>query len=130
MNLLLELLTLNERRYGVRDWVILPATMALYGRRTVDIITAASEWKDSEDTILVCKKPDEKNRFAFISSSGNAYDSYVKDIGKEFHGVHDQSGASKGMYKLVNVVVLKNDKIIKSANDEGLKAKASLSVFK
>lgn len=52
MNLLLELFTIVAERYSARDWVILPATMALYNRRTVDIITAASEWKGNT-TILV-----------------------------------------------------------------------------
>jgi hypothetical protein len=34
------------------------------------------------------------------------------------------------MYKLVNVVVVKDGEIVKKANEAGLKAKASLSVFK
>jgi len=130
MNLLLELLTISER-HNPGDWVILPATMALYNRRTVDIVTAASTWKNHDTTILVCEKDENgKKRFAFVSSSGDAYDDYKKDIGKTFHAVHDQTQASKGMYKLVNVVVLKGGEILKNANDIGLKAKASLCVFK
>jgi hypothetical protein len=128
MNFLLELLQISER-YSPHDWTILPATMALYNRRTVDIITAASTWAPRPTTILICKKAGE-SRVLFVSSSGDAYDHYVKDIGKSFHAVHDQTQASKGMYKLLNVAVIKDSKIEKSANDEGLKAKASLSVFK
>ena len=126
--LLLELLTINER-YSHHDWHILPATMALYNRRTVDIVTAASTWAPDATTILICKKHGE-NRFLFVSSSGDAYAHYDKDIGQSFHAVHDQTQASKGMYKLINVAVVKDGKIVKHANEEGLKAKASLSVFK
>ncbi len=130
MKLLLELLNLIER-YSPHDWVILPATMALYNRRTVDIITAASTWAPDATTILICTKSGEgKDRFLFVSSSGDAYNHYDKDIGKSFHAVHDQTQASKGMYKLVNVVVVKDSKIVKKANDTGINAKASLSVFK
>lgn len=128
MNLLLELLVISER-YWPSDWVILPATMALYNRRTVDIITAASTWQPDATTILICTKPGEK-RFLFVSSAHDSFDHYKKEIGKTFHAVHDQSGASKGMYKLINVAVIKDGKIVKNANEEGLKAKASLSVFK
>jgi hypothetical protein len=125
MELLKELLNiLTEVR---SDWSILPATMALYNRRTVDIITAASEWKDHDTTILVCKKGE---RTCFVSSSSDSYDYYAKDIGKSFTTMHDQSMVSKGTYKLVNVVVLKGGKILKQANDIGINEKASLSVFK
>lgn len=113
------------------DWAILPATMSLYNKRVVDIVTAASEWKDSEDTILICtKREGTKTRFCFISSSGDELAHWEKEIGKTFSAYHDQTGASKGEYKLVNVAVLKSDKILKSANETGLNAKASLSVFK
>jgi hypothetical protein len=104
--------------------------MALYNKRTVDIVTAASTWKDHDDTILVCTKPDEKDRVTFISSSGDGFDHYKKDIGKSFHAIHDQTMKSKGMYKIVNVVVLKGGEIKKKANDIGLDKKASLCVFK
>lgn len=113
------------------DWAILPSTMALYGRRTVDIVTAASEWKDHDDTILICtKRENGKERFLFVSSSGDVLDHWEKQIGKSFSTYHGQTGQSKGDYKLVNVAVLKDGKILKSANDTGLKARASLSVFK
>lgn len=128
MDLLLELLELSEH-YRQHDWTILPATMTLYNKRTVDIITAASEWAPRPTTILICIKLGEK-RFLFVSSSGDAFNHYKDDIGKMFHTVHDQTQASKGMYKLVNVAVIKDSKIEKSVNDTGLDAKASLSVFK
>ena len=114
------------------DWAILPATVALYGRKTVDIITAASEWASSADTILVCskEKPNGQRRFAFISSAGDCMKQYREDIGKEFSAFHDQTGVSKGYYRIENVVVLKGGKIIKQANSIGLNVKASLSVFK
>lgn len=119
---------LQEARHF--DWIILPATMALYNKRTVDIITAASEWKNHATTILVCTKPDDKNRICFVASSGNDFDSYEKKIGRHYEAGHDQTGQSKGSYKLVNVVVIKDGEIVKQANDVGVKSKASLAVFK
>ena len=94
---------LNER-YG--DWVILPATMALYNKRTVNLVDAASEWKTHATTILICTKHENnKERFCFVSSSGNQLEQYEKQIGRSFEAMHDQTGKSKGLYKLVNVVV-------------------------
>ena len=92
--------------------------------------SAASEWKGHDETILVCEKPDEKNRLTFIASSGDGFEHYKKDIGKSFHAIHDQTMKSKGMYKVVNVVVLKDGEIKKKANEIGLNKKASLAVFK
>jgi hypothetical protein len=114
------------------DWIILPATMALYNKRTVDLVTAASEWKNHATTILICTKAKgyDKERFCFVSSSGDCFDEYEKRIGNSFEAQHDQTMQSKGLYKLVNVVVLKDGDILKKANETGLKAKASLSVFK
>ena len=120
--------TLNER-YG--DWVILPATMALYNKRTVDLIGAAAEWQPRATTILICTKHENnKDRFCFVSSSGDQFDHYEKMIGHSFEAIHDQTGKSKGVYKLVNVTVIKDSEVVKKANVTGLKVKASLSVFK
>jgi hypothetical protein len=117
---------------AMNGWAILPATMALYDRRTVDIITAASEWSPGPETILVCSKEERtgKRRMLFIASSGDAYSHYVNNIGKEFDTYHDQTGASKGRYRIDNVVVIKDDRVDKHANEIGMKEKASLSVFK
>lgn len=125
---------MQERRYG--DWAILPATMALYNKRTVDLVTAASEWKNSSTTILICSKTERtsaastKERICFISSAGDSFEHYKKNIGNSYEAYHDQTMQSKGLYKIVNVVVLKDGEIIKKANDTGLNVKASLSVFK
>jgi exopolysaccharide biosynthesis predicted pyruvyltransferase EpsI len=110
------------------DWAILPATMELYGKRTVDLVTAASTWEDYGETILICKNEDD--RTCFIGSGGDSFEHYSKDIGKSFSTYHDQTGASKGRYKVINVVYLKDGEILKKANDIDLKAKASLAVFK
>ena len=120
---------LSELMEGFKgDWAILPATMELYGRRTVDIITAASEWDD--EVILVCKN--EQGRTCFVGSAGgkSAFDSHVKDVGKSFSTYHDQTGGSKGNYKVINVVRVAKGEITDKVNDEGIKEKASLAVFK
>lgn len=110
------------------DWAILPATMELYGKRTVDIIKAASEW--DKCVILVCKNED--GRVCFVSSAGGeaAYKSYKSYVGKSYSTHHDQTGASKGQYSVINVVYIKDGEIEDSVNKEGLDKKASLSVFK
>lgn len=115
---------LNEGFKG--DWAILPATMTLYDKRTVDIIRAASEW--TECTILVCHNEDD--RICFVSSAGDAYKYYAGDVGKSYSTHHDQTGVSKGRYTIKNVVHFFDGEIKNKVNEVGLKEKASLSVFK
>ena len=118
--------SLNEAKRF--DWHILPATMALYGKRVVDIITAASTW--DECTILVCEKDENgRKRLAFVSSASPA-ESYNSYVGKTFHAGHDQTQADKGFYKVVNVVHVKDGQIVGKVNDIGVNSKASLAVFK
>jgi hypothetical protein len=126
----LEKVTIEEGYRG--DWAILPATMSLYGKRVVDLITAASTWSNHDTTILVCKKTeaDGRERFAFVSSGHDDFDHYSAKIGKSYSTYHDQTGQDKGRYTIVNVVVLKNNQIVKHVNDVGLRVKASLAVFK
>lgn len=127
-----DLEKLEALEEGARgDWAILPATMSLYNKRTVDLKTAASEWQDHPTTILICSKLENgRERYCFVSSWSDAFDHYKPQIGQSFHAVHDQTGQSKGMYKLLNVVVLQHGEILKQANNQGINAKASLSVFK
>lgn len=119
-----ELLNENRREHA---WTILPATMALYGKKVVDIITAASEWDES--TIYVCSKIESsgKERILFVSSAGGGVGAKV---GESYDTIHDQTGASKGRYKVLNIVHIKDGKIVSKENDVGINAKASLSVFK
>lgn len=113
-----------------RGWAILPATMALYGKRVVDIKTAASEWAPHEETILVCTKEEgSRQRILFLASSGSP-SSWLKEMGTTHECFHDQTQASKGFYTVVNVVGFKDGEIISSVNDIGLNVKASVSVFK
>ncbi len=118
-----------DEAYG-RGWAILPATVALYNKKVVDIVTAASEWADGDETILVCSKTenDGRARLLFIASSGDCFDQYQVGQGSETY--HDQTGASKGYYKIENVVVLNGGQIIKKKNEIGLNKKCSLAVFK
>jgi hypothetical protein len=119
----------NLLEYGRADWVILPATMSLYGKRVVDIITAASTW--DEETILVCEKQenDGRVRLAFVGTSGGP-EGYSSKIGQSFSAQHDQTGQSKGMYKLVNVVHVVKGEIVSKVNEIGINKKASFAVFK
>lgn len=119
-----------EEAYG-RGWAILPATVALYGKKVVDIKTAASEWaSDSHPTtILVCSKhQDGRNRMLFLSSSGDCRTQYK--VGQASETYHDQTGASKGVYTVENVVVFQGGEIVYQANNKGLTGKASVAVFK
>ncbi len=110
-----------------QSWAILPATMALYNKRTVNLIDAAGAWVRGA-TILICKN--EQGRTCFVSSTGTDIKSYADYVGKSYPTHHDQTGSSKGIYKVVNVVVVQGDEITDKVNDVGLKEKASLSVFK
>lgn len=121
MLLLEELLTILER-YDSSGWYILPATMELYNRRTVDIIKAASEWGDA--VIYVCKN--DQNRTCFVSSSGDL----GYKVGSRHRAYHDQTRASKGTYEIINIVTIKNGEIVDKKNDLGINEKASLAVFK
>lgn len=121
---------LNEQQanlsetYG-RGWAILPATMALYNKRTVDIITAASTWDDC--VIYVCSKEENgKDRILFLASSG---DLGIK-VGTSSETYHDQTGASKGNYTVMNIVHIVDGQIVSKSNNIGLDKKASLAVFK
>lgn len=111
------------------DWYILPATMALYGARVVDIYKAISEW--GTGTIYVCSKVEskaggDKERMLFVASSGKPY----YQVGQEYHAGHDQTGTSKGFYKVINRVYFENNEIVSKDNDLGLTGKASVAVFK
>lgn len=107
--------------WPTNSWAILPATMELYGRRTIDIKGAVGEWGDG--TILVCKN--EQDRICFLYTSGDGY-----PVGTKHKTHHDQTGASKGVYTVLNNVTFDKNEIVKKDNDVGLNVKASLAVFK
>lgn len=119
-----------EEAYG-RGWAILPATVALYGKKVVDIKTAASEWASdtSATTILVCHKNENgRDRMLFLASSGDCRSQYK--VGQSSETFHDQTGASKGVYTILNIVVFQGGEPIYKANEQGMTGKASVAVFK
>jgi hypothetical protein len=119
---------LDEDMWGrrARGWAILPATMVLYGKRVVDIMTAVSEW--GSGTVYVCSKDEGgRSRILFVVSAGGGVGAKV---GETYEAFHDQTGASKGMYTVLNVVQIADNEIVSKANDVGLNVKASVSVFK
>lgn len=111
------------------EWFILPSTMSLYKKRTVDLTTANSHWSDG--CILVCKTSVYRgeDRFAFVHASG-AFEQHENAVGKTFTAYHDQTGVLKGPYKVLNVVSFKDKQIESQVNDIGLAVKASLAVLK
>jgi hypothetical protein len=116
---------LDEARWRSGGWVIRPATMDLYGRRTVDIKTAISEWGDG--TIYVCSKEENgKSRILFVASSGDI----GAKVGEVHEAIHDGTGASKGFYRVENIVHFDDNEIVSKVNDIGLNMKASVAVFK
>jgi hypothetical protein len=109
-----------------RGWIILPATMALYGKRVVTLQEAVSEWGDG--TIYICAKDENgRQRILFVYSSGQEGDDKV---GKTYEAFHDQTHASKGFYTVLNVAHFENNELVRSVNNIGLNVKASLAVFK
>jgi hypothetical protein len=111
-----------------KGWAILPATMVLYGKRVVDIKTAASEWAPHDETILVCMKVDDE-RITFLASSGPSKN-WMGELNTTHECFHDQTQASKGYYKVLNIVGFRDGEIVDKVNDIGLNVKASVAVFK
>lgn len=109
------------------SWAILPATMCLWNKRKITVAECASVWKDG--TVLVCKK-DDRAGFSFIHGCSGDYGVKIGD----FHRAHhDQTGADKGFYQIVNILHWKlvDGKVVIEAQvpfDES--TKASLAVFK
>lgn len=109
-----------------RGWIILPATMNLYGKRTVTLDEAISEW--GSGTIYICTKEENgKDRILFVASAG---DGVGAQVGQTYEAFHDQTHASKGFYTVMNIVKYEDNEMVSKANNFGLNAKASLSVFK
>lgn len=121
--------SLDEARYGrySHAYAILPATMALYGKRVVTPDEAISTW--GEGTLYICTKMerDGRERILFVASAGGGVGLKVGDL---MDTVHDQTGASKGTYEIKNIVTYENGERVKTENDFGLNVKGSLSVFK
>jgi len=116
---------LSESYYDSNSWTILPATMALYGKRTMPLVNAADHW--GRGTVYICKKSGE-DRFLFVVSSGKLGD-YSK-VGSVHPAYHDQSRAYKGDYHVLNIVEINDGQIVDKVNDIGLNAKGSVAVFK
>lgn len=110
-----------------RSWAILPATMCLWGKRKISVPECASVWNDG--TVLVCSQG-LKGSLKFIHGSQGDYGVKIGDI-HECH--HDQTGASKGLYRIENILHWKkvgDEVVIESVLPHDRNMKASLAVFK
>lgn len=108
------------------SWAILPATMALWGKKKVAIPECATVW--DEGTVLVCTN--EQGRTCFIHGSRGDYG--VK-IGEMILCHHDQTGTSKGHYTIQNIVTwtkVGSGVVIDSVLGFDRNTKASLAVLK
>jgi hypothetical protein len=109
-----------------RGWIILPATMELYGKRVVTLPEAISEW--GSGTVYICGKEENgRNRILFVVSAGGGVGAKV---GETYEAFHDQTHASKGMYTVLNIAQFKDNEMVHSENNVGLNTKASVAVFK
>jgi len=112
-------------RFKHVSWAILPATMELWNKRKITVAECASVWNDG--TVLVCKK---EGRLAFIHGASGDYGVKIGDV-HMCH--HDQTGAFKGDYEILNILHWKkvDGKVVITSQlpfDES--TKASLAVFK
>lgn len=109
-----------------RSWAILPATMTLWDKKKITVMECASVWDDG--TVLVCRN--DQNRICFIHGCQGDYGVKIGDR-NDCH--HDQTGANKGSYLIVNILNWKkvgNDVVIESVLPFDRQTKASLAVFK
>lgn len=109
-----------------RSWAILPATMTLWGKRTITVPECAQVWDNG--TVLVCTN--EQGRICFIHGAAGDYG--VK-IGERHLCHHDQTLANKGYYTIVNILQWKkagDSVVIDSVLPYDRNTKASLAVFK
>ena len=109
------------------SWAILPATMELWGRRKITVAELPQVWENG--TVFVCRNED--GRICFIHSCGTGYG---LEVGESLQCYHDQTGTSKGFYKIANILRWKktnNEFELLSADlPFDLNTKASLAVFK
>lgn len=113
------------------SWSVYPSTKNLYNKRTVGLIESVSHW--GEGVVVIVEKYSRTSKSGiqtefFVSHGGFEHFSTMVGKGKAAH--HDQTGATKGYYTVINVVEIKSGEIIKKVNDSGLDLKASMSVFK
>jgi hypothetical protein len=105
--------------------------MELWNKRKITIAECGSVWDSG--TVLVCKKGDAwdgKRQLAFIHGASGDYGVKVGDV-RMCH--HDQTGAFKGEYEIINIVHWKkvDDKVVlESVLPYDANTKASLAVFK
>lgn len=110
-----------------RSWAILPATMELWGKRKITVAECAKEW--DKGTVLVCTTGLNDSIKFIHGSQGD----YGVNIGEIHRCHHDQTGADKGFYRIVNILqwsVIDGNVVITSEVPFDPKTKASLSVFK
>lgn len=109
------------------SWAILPATMSLWNKRKITVAECGEIWDDG--TVLVCKK-ERNGQICFIHGASGDYGVKIGDV-HMCH--HDQTGAFKGDYIIVNILNWKkvDGKVVITSQvpfDES--TKASLAVFK
>lgn len=119
---------LSEGRYATgTTWTLLPATRVLFNKNKVAIEEIAKQW--DEGCVLICssKKWGKEATIAFLFTSGGCSGHH---IGEEKTGVHDQSQADLGQFKIVNIAIIQKGKIVGSENQSHINDKAPVLVFK
>lgn len=113
------------------SWAVYPSTKNLYCKRTVGLVEAVSHW--GEGVVVIVEKFSRTSKSGvqtefFVSHGG--YDAFADKVGKAWNAHHDQTGAHKGRYDIMNVIEIHGKVITKQVNAYGLELKAAMSVFK
>lgn len=108
------------RGYG---WSLLPATQALWSKNKVTLKEVGEQW--AKCTVYVA---DNKGTPKFLCSSGGGFADVA--VGSSKEGYHDQTFRQMGTFKILNIVELKDGKIVKQENDKHVEDKLAVLVFK
>jgi hypothetical protein len=111
-----------------RDSVaLLPATQCLFNARTINLGRLNEVW--NTNCVYVLRNCDTE-KLVFAASCGRLWNSAKFAVGTQHSVHHDQTQAFRGVFRIENIIDIKDGEIVKAENDVGVASKAPLWVFK
>jgi hypothetical protein len=105
---------------------LLPATQCLFNARAINLGRLNEVW--NSNCVYVIRNCDTE-KLVFASSSGRLWDPKFV-VGSQHFVHHDQTGASRGVFRIENIIDMQSGEIVKAENNVGVAEKAPLWVFK
>lgn len=106
---------------------LLPATQVLFKARTISLARLKEIW--DSNTVYVLRNADTE-KLVFAASCGRLWDTAKFAIGMQHPVHHDQTHAFRGVFRIENIVDVKDGLVVSADNDVGLNVKAPVWVFK